>query len=282
MTPKASSFAGPSRPDADFVAALVDHEEVAPFLAAVRAKGREATLERIERSLREPAEFGVFVIEEDGQLAGMIEFEEGNRRSRIAHLGGLAVHPDFRGRRVADDAAREFQRHVLLDLGYHRLEFEIYEFNERAMRLGERVGCVREGERRKAYRRQGRWVGSALYALIREDLGLPPGTDLLYEYVARHNLGVRYGDWESLGECFADDALLEFEGIPVGPFAGRDEIVAAYAERPPDDEVRVVEVLENDDEVVAAYSWLAAPGKPAGSIRLRLADGCIAALQVTV
>lgn len=76
--------------------------------------------------------------------------------------------------------------------------------------------------------------------------------------------------------------MLEFEGIPIAPFAGRDAIVAAYSERPPDDEVRVVEVLENDDEVVAAYSWQAAPGKPAGSIRLRLADGCIAALQVTV
>ena len=226
--------------DADFVAALLDHEEVAPFLAAIRAKGREATLERIERSMREPAEFGVFVIEEDGQLAGMIEFEEINRRSRIAHLGGLAVHPDFRGRRVADDAAREFQRHVLLDLGYHRLELEIYGFNERAMRLGERVGFVREGERRKAYRRQGQWADRALYGLVREDIGLPPAVDFLYEYVARHNPECGTGDWEPLGECFAEDAVLEFEGIPLGPFAGRDALVAAYRERPPDDEVRVL------------------------------------------
>ena len=52
---------------------------------------------------------------------------------------------------------------------------------------------------------------------------------MLYEYVARHNLGVRHGDWEALGECFADDAVLEFEGIPIGPFAGRDAIVAAYS-----------------------------------------------------
>jgi RimJ/RimL family protein N-acetyltransferase len=265
--------------DVDFVAALLDHEEVAPFLAAVREKGREATLERIERSLRDPAQFGVFVIEEDGQLAGMIEFEESNRRSRIAHLGGLAVHPDFRGRRVADDAAREFQRHVLLDLGYHRLEFEIYEFNERAMRLGERVGCVREGERRKAYRRQGRWVGSALYALVREDLGLPPGTDFLYEYVARHNLGIRHGDWESLGECFADDAVLEFEGIPIGPFAGRGAIVSAYTERPPDDEVRVLSADEGDP-VVARYAWAAASEKDAGRLELTLAEERIARLLV--
>ena len=211
-----------------------------------------------------------------------MEFEERNRRSRIAHLGGLAVHPDFRGRRLADEAAREFQRHLLLDLGYHRLQLEIYGFNERAMRHAERVGFVREGERRKAYRRQGRWVGSALYALVREDLGLPPGTDLLYEYVARHNLGVRHGDWEALGECFADDAVLEFEGIPIGPFAGRDAIVAAYtraAARRRGARRRGARKRRHGGGRVCMGGGA---GHAGGSIRLRLAEGSIAALQVTV
>ena len=49
------------------------------------------------------------------RLAGSMEFHVENRRSRIARLGGLAVHPDFRGRRLADEAARTFDRHVLLD-----------------------------------------------------------------------------------------------------------------------------------------------------------------------
>jgi RimJ/RimL family protein N-acetyltransferase len=268
--------------DADFIAGLLDHEDVEPFLAAIRPKGREATMERIERSQREPAEFGVFVVEVDGRLAGMMEFEQANRRSRIANLGGLAIHPDFRGRGIAEGAAREFQRHLLLDLGYHRLQAEVYEFNEASLRHSDRAGFVREGEKRKAYRRHGAWAGSVLYALLREDLGLSPGTDLLYEYVARHNLGVRHGDWEALGESFADDAVLEFEGVPIGPFAGRDAIVAAYAERPPDDEVRVVEALDNGGTVVAAYAWAAEPEAPGGRMTLRLADGLIERLEIIV
>ena len=72
-------------------------------------------------------------------------FEVANRRSRIAHLGGLAIHPDFRGRRLADEAARLFERHLLLDLGFHRLQMEIYGFNERAMRHAERVGLRPRG-----------------------------------------------------------------------------------------------------------------------------------------
>jgi RimJ/RimL family protein N-acetyltransferase len=97
-------------------------------------------------------------------------FEVANKRSRIASLGRLAVHPRERGRGVADEAARQLQRHLLLELGYHRLELEIYGFNERAIRHAERAGFVREGVKRKAYWRHGEWQDGVLFALVREDL----------------------------------------------------------------------------------------------------------------
>ena len=110
------------------------------------------------------------MIEADGRRAGLMGFEIANRRSRIANLGSLAVHPDFRGNRVADEAARLFQRHLIFDLGFHRLQLEIYGFNERAQRHAERAGFVHEGARRRAYWRHGEWVDSVLYGLVREDL----------------------------------------------------------------------------------------------------------------
>jgi RimJ/RimL family protein N-acetyltransferase len=97
-------------------------------------------------------------------------FDTRNRRSSIARLGGLAIHPDFRGRRLADDAARLLQRHLLGELGFHRLELECYGFNERAIRHAERSGFVHEGVRRKAYWRHGEWVDGVLFGMIREDL----------------------------------------------------------------------------------------------------------------
>jgi len=110
------------------------------------------------------------VIEVDGERAGAMGFDVANRRSRIANLGGLAVHPSFCGRRLADDAARLLQRHLLGDLGYHRLQLEIYGFNERAIAHAERAGFVHEGVRRKAFDRHGEWVDGVLYGLVREDL----------------------------------------------------------------------------------------------------------------
>jgi steroid delta-isomerase len=267
--------------DVDFVVALLADDDVEPFLAARRPRDRDAVLGQIERSLREPASFGVFVIEEGGERAGLMEFETANERSRIAYLGGLAVHPDFRGRRLADEAAAVFLRHLLLDLGFHRLQLEIYGFNERAIRHAERTGFAREGVKRQAYRRHGDWQDGVMFGLVREDLGLEPAIDRLYEYVARHNQGVRTGDWGALGECLADDAALEFEGIPVGPFAGRDAILTAYRERPPDDEVRILSAEERPEGVEARYAWAAEPERPAGRMLVTLRDGTIARLVVT-
>jgi RimJ/RimL family protein N-acetyltransferase len=156
--------------DADFLVELVTHDEVEPFLAAVRAKGRDEVVAEIERSEQEPEAFGLFVVEVDGERAGTMHFERGNVRSRIANLGGLAIHPDFRGAKVADEAARMFQRHLFDDLGFHRAQLEIYGFNERAMRHAERAGFVREGVRRRAYWRDGGWVDGVLYGLLADEV----------------------------------------------------------------------------------------------------------------
>ncbi|MDQ3940279.1 MAG: GNAT family N-acetyltransferase [Actinomycetota bacterium] len=160
--------------DADFIVELLNDEDVEPYLAASRARDRESVLEEIRESERTPEDRGVFVIEvpaEDSWArAGTMEFSRANRRSRIAQLGGLAVHPDFRGRRLSDEAARLFQRHLIFDLDFHRLQLECYGFNERAIRHAERAGFVREGVKRKAYHRHGEWVDGVLFGLIREDL----------------------------------------------------------------------------------------------------------------
>jgi L-phenylalanine/L-methionine N-acetyltransferase len=100
-------------------------------------------------------------------------FDELSKPNRIASLGGLAVHPGFRGRGVADEAARIFQRYLIFELGFHRLELACYAFNERAIRHSERVGFVREGVKRRAYLRHGEWQDAVQFALLREDIDAP-------------------------------------------------------------------------------------------------------------
>ena len=273
-----------ARPDdAKFFFELVNDSAVEPFLGGRAALDRESLNAEIERSESEPDSFGRFVIEVDGERAGAVGFEVANERSRIARLERLAVHPSFRGRRVADAAARLFQRHLLLELGFHRLELEIYGFNERAIAHAERSGFVREGVKRRAYLRHGEWADGVLFALLREDLDGSVGrvSELLREHVARFNAGVESGDWGPMLAQFGDDAVLEFRGVPVGPFSGKDAIAAAYAEQPPDDRVRVLEQREREGRVEARYAWLAEPDVAAGEMLLTPAGELIGELVVT-
>jgi RimJ/RimL family protein N-acetyltransferase len=267
--------------DVEFLLDLVRHDDVAPFLGVVVAADRGSLAAEVERSLAEPHDFGRFVIEADGERAGMCGFEQVNRRSAIAHLERLAVHPDFRGRRVSDDAARELQRYLLHDLGFHRLQLEIYGFNERAQEHAERSGYVKEGVKRRAYWRHGEWADGVLYGLVAEDVDLPEDVRLLHGHVLRFNEAVRTGEWAPMLELFADDAELAFAGVPAGPFQGRDVIAAAYAAQPPDDEVTTLRVEPGGAEVTALYAWRQEPATVAGRMVLTRRDGRIARLLVT-
>jgi hypothetical protein len=107
------------------------------------------------------------------------------------------------------------------------------------------------------------------------------GQELLRRHVERFNAGVRSGDWEPMLEQFEDAAQLDFRGIAVGPFVGKDAIRAAYREQPPDDELRVLESRERGDVVDVRYAWLAEPDVPAGELLLETRGARISKLVVT-
>lgn len=82
------------------------------------------------------------------------------------------------------------------------------------------------------------------------------GRELAQRHVERFNHGVRTGDWEPMLSGLAGDAELDFENVPVGPFAGVAAIREAYAAQPPDDEIRTLGIQETgDNDVVVAFAW---------------------------
>jgi steroid Delta-isomerase len=106
-------------------------------------------------------------------------------------------------------------------------------------------------------------------------------TSILDEHVARFNKGIRTGDYQAMLDAFTADAVMTFEGVPVGPFVGRDAISRAYAQHPPDDEIVILGAPAIEDgTIVADYAWAAA-GTRAGRMLLTPADGRVARLTVT-
>ena len=112
-----------ARPDdVEFLVALTSHDDVDPFLSARRATSRDELLEEIERSEREPEDFGRFIVEVDGSAPA--SWASPSRTSAAGSRSSAASPstPTSAAARSSDEAARLLQRHLMDDLGYHRLE----------------------------------------------------------------------------------------------------------------------------------------------------------------
>jgi steroid Delta-isomerase len=100
------------------------------------------------------------------------------------------------------------------------------------------------------------------------------------EHVKAFNAAVLNGDWDAFALRFAEDAVLEFVGPPVGPFVGRAAIAAAYRSSPPDDTIELMgPVREAGDEVIAPYRWDRT--HQLGTMRFTESSGLISRLVVT-
>jgi steroid delta-isomerase len=104
---------------------------------------------------------------------------------------------------------------------------------------------------------------------------------LLEQHVERFNAGVRTGCWEPMLQQFDDAAEMEFRGVAVGPYSGKSAIAAAYRDRPPDDQLQLLETRELDGRLEARYAWLAEPDVAAGELLLTRAGDRIGKLVVT-
>jgi 3-hydroxyisobutyrate dehydrogenase-like beta-hydroxyacid dehydrogenase len=128
-----------------------------------------------------------------------------------------------------------------------------------------------------------------LYRRVTEADDAPPAevleriadTSLLHRHVALFNQGVRSGDFEPMLSQFAEEAEMVFEGVPGGPFHGREAIREAYRRQPPDDQIDLLDVRPSATEIEADYAWRREGGLRAGRLIVRPAGRRIGQLVVT-
>ena len=112
----------------------------------------------------------LLVIEDDdGELVGGLRWVLVNRRSRIASIHSLMIHPAVRGRGLATGAIRDLAERLFTVHWLHRAEAEVYGFNHAAQRVFERAGFVHEGVRRRAYDREDGWQDGIRYGLLADE-----------------------------------------------------------------------------------------------------------------
>ncbi len=105
----------------------------------------------------------------------------------------------------------------------------------------------------------------------------------LLEYVRRHDAAVASGDPSPLAALFAPDGEIVFHGVPVPGARGPSAIEALFRRRGPDDRIELGPVIEGPPgRAHAVYGWGRAPGCVGGTLRIAMAGGLIARLDVVV
>ena len=145
--------------DLAWIGELARDESVARSLSTTAADGLSEALAAGELWIAETA---------DSQRVGAVRVTTLNRRSRIASVETLMVHPAAHGRRLGVAILEAVARDAFAR-GVHRLEGEVCGFNEPALRTFDTAGFTREGVRRRAYDRHGAWRDGVRFGLLADD-----------------------------------------------------------------------------------------------------------------
>lgn len=90
-------------------------------------------------------------------------------KNRVATLGIVIGEKGYWGRGYGTEAVRAMLRYAFGELGMNRVELETYSFNPRAQRCYEKAGFRREGVRRQALFRDGRFHDVIIMGILREE-----------------------------------------------------------------------------------------------------------------
>jgi aminoglycoside 6'-N-acetyltransferase len=124
-----------------------------------------------EKARGEDGEVTVFAIVADGEVAGMIQhYEETDPDYRHAGID-LFLGTPFHGRGLGTDAVRTMARHLVRDLGHHRVVIDPDAGNARAIRCYEKAGFRRVGVLREYWLGpEGAWRDGVLLDLLASEL----------------------------------------------------------------------------------------------------------------
>jgi RimJ/RimL family protein N-acetyltransferase len=127
------------------------HAFIAERLAATRIAASEEKI--------------ILAVEHDGRVIGDVLIKAGQLTDRQAEIG-WAFNPQFHGRGLATEAARELLVMAFSELGMHRAWAQLDPRNTASARLCERLGMRREAYFREDIWFKGEWGDTAIYALL--------------------------------------------------------------------------------------------------------------------
>jgi len=105
----------------------------------------------------------------ENKLIGNCGLHGVDPKNRSAVFGIFIGDKDYWDKGYGTDTTRTLLRFAFGELGLNRVELEVYAYNPRAMRAYEKAGFRRDGVRRQALFREGKFHDIYLMCILREE-----------------------------------------------------------------------------------------------------------------
>jgi RimJ/RimL family protein N-acetyltransferase len=156
--------------DARTIVPWFNDPDVTRFLLRYRPMSLAEEEEFIRRLTERPNDVVLGIVLRDGdRLVGTTGLHQVDVRNRHAAFGISIGDKDAWGKGYGTQATRLVVQHAFFTVNLHRVWLHVYEFNERAQRVYERVGFKVEGRLRQDTFRDNRYWDTIVMGVLRSE-----------------------------------------------------------------------------------------------------------------
>ncbi len=157
--------------DAKILAEIGNNLEVKKFLRDVfpfSEVGAEEFIRRVNSQPSPPSSI-VFGVEVDGKLVGLASLSNINWISRNCYFSIAIYDPAYWNKGIGTEATKLIVSYAFEFLNMHKILLEVYEYNERAIHVYEKIGFKVEGRLRKNHYYNGRYHDTIVMGILAEE-----------------------------------------------------------------------------------------------------------------
>ena len=115
----------------------------------------------------------IFAITVDGQHIGNVGLHAIDRSNGRADVGIMIGEKAFWSQGHGTDALRAILRYAFRELRLNKVSLDVIDYNERAIRVYERLGFVREGVKRQNLQKRGKFVDVIWMSILAREFEAP-------------------------------------------------------------------------------------------------------------
>ena len=124
---------------------------------------------RYEKGLGEHDAVRLIIETLKNEAVGFISLGDIDKDNMKAEVGMLIGEKKLWHRGLGTDALVTLLRHLFIELGFHRVGLEVFEYNNRAKSVYEKIGFRVEGLQRQGLFRNGRYYDIILMGILQEE-----------------------------------------------------------------------------------------------------------------